>query len=246
MDVGRNMSTPFTTDPEADVPAWSPDGRDVYFGLGTRGGSLHRKAADGSRPAEMLRRPGNSDGPLWVGGTVIDVTSDGRFLVFTVEGGRTAQDLWLLPLDGGGKAIPLVEQDFDQTEGRPSPDGRWLAYVSNDSGTQDVFVRPLTKDPVTGVPVPGATLPVSRGGGSSPRWRKDGRELFYQSREGSIMAVTVDGASIGAPKELFRAPGIQGGWSVTADGQRFLVAAPSRLSAPDLTVVFNWQSTIKH
>jgi serine/threonine protein kinase len=245
VDVVRNTSTRFATDPEGDMPVWSADGRDLYFVLGTRGASLNRKAVDGNRPAETLRRSGTSDGPLLAGGTPMESTRDGRFLVFSVEGNRTAIDLWLQPLAAGAKAIPLIQQDFDQTDGRPSPDGRWLAYVSNESGIDEVFLAPLTKEPATGVPVVGSKVPVSSGGGMSPRWRKDGRELFYQS-SGTVMAVTVDAASVGTPTELFRMPGIQREWSVSADGQRFLVAAPVRQSAATFTVVVNWQSALKH
>jgi Tol biopolymer transport system component/tRNA A-37 threonylcarbamoyl transferase component Bud32 len=244
-DVVRNTSTSFATEPDGDVPAWSVDGRELYFILGTLGGSLNRKAVDGNRPTETLRRPGTSDGPLLLGGSPMAATPDGRFVVFGVLDNKTAIDLWVQPLAAAAKATPLLQQDFDQTDGQLSSDGRWLAYVSNESGINEVFLRPLTRDPVTGAPVVGSSLLVSRGGGMSPRWRKDARELFYQSRGGAVMAVTVDASSVGAPTELFRAPGIQAEWSVTADGQRFLVAAPGRQSAPAFTIVLNWQSTLK-
>jgi dipeptidyl aminopeptidase/acylaminoacyl peptidase len=245
VDVGRNTPTSFATDPEGDMPAWSTDGRELYFVLGTMGASLNRKAVDGNRSSEMLRRPGTSDGPLLVGGGPMTPTPDGRFLVFSVMDNKTAIDLWAQPLAAGAKAVPLLEQDFDQIDGRPSPDGRWLAYVSNESGSNEVFLRSLTRDPATGAPVVGSAVLVSSGGGTSPRWRKDGRELFYQSRAGAMMAAPVGAASVGRPAELFRVPGVQPDWSVTADGQRFLVAVPSRQSAPAFTVVVNWQSTLK-
>jgi len=244
VDVVRNTSTRFATDPEGDMPAWSADGRELYFVLGTRGASLNRKAVDGNRPAETLRRSGTGDGPLLVGGAGMAATPNGRFVVFAVEGNTTAIDLWLQPLAAGAKAIPLLQQDFDQGEGQPSPDGRWLAYVSNESGIDEVFLSPLTQDAATGVPVLGSKVLVSSGGGVSPRWGKDGRELFYQS-SGAVMAATVDAASVGTPTELFRVPGIQRQWSVSADGQRFLVAAPVRQTAPTFTVVVNWQSALK-
>jgi serine/threonine-protein kinase len=245
VDVGRNTSTRFATDPEGDMPAWSADGRDLYFLLGTRGASLNRKTVDGNRPAETLRRSGTSDGPQVAGGTPVDSTPDGRFLVFSVEGNRTAIDLWLQPLASSAKAIPLIQQDFDQTDGRPSPDGRWLAYVSNESGIDEVFLAPLRKEPASGVPIVGSKVLVSSGGGTAPRWRSDGRELFYQS-SGAVLAVSVDAASVGTPTELFRVPGIRREWSVGADGQRFLVAAPVRHNEPTFTVVVNWQSALKH
>jgi Tol biopolymer transport system component len=246
VDVLRHTSTPFATDPEVDIPAWSADGRDVYFALGVRGASINRKPADGSRPMETLLRKGGSEGPIYLAGAGLSATPDGRFLVFAAESDARGIDLWLLPLAAGAQAVPLLQQDADQIDGRVSPDGHWLAYVSNESGTNEVFLRPLTTDPVTGFPVPGAGLLVSRGGGISPRWTKNGLELFYQTRAGAAMAVTVDTTSAGPPRELFRAPGIQTAWSVSADGQRFLVAAPSRQSAPAFTVMVNWQSTLKH
>ena len=246
VDVVRNVSTPFKTDPEADMPAWSVDGTDVFFALGTRGASINRKSVDGNRPSETLLPVGGRDGAIYAGGTVMSSTPDGRFLLFASESKRTGIDLWLLPLPGGTRAVPLLQQDFDQIDGRVSPDGRWLAYVSNESGNNEVFVRGLTKDSATGALVPGPGQFVSSGGGMSPRWRKDGRELFYQSRGGAVMSVTVDAASFGTPNELFRAPGIQTEWSVSEDGQRFLVAAPSRQSAPTFTVVVNWQSVLKN
>ena len=110
----------------------------------------------------------------------------------------------------------------------------------------EVYVRPLTTDPQSGVPVAGASRAVSRGGGISPRWRKDTRELFFQSLIGSVMSVPVEAASFGTPVELFRAPGIQPEWNVRKDGQRFLVAAPGSNSGHELSVMVNWQSTIRH
>jgi len=245
LDITRNTTTPFATEPEADMPAWSTDGMDLYFALGTRGASINRKRADGSRPAETLLQAGGRDVAMYAGGTVMNPTPDGRFLVVAVEEKEMAIDLWLVPLSGGTKPVPLLQQDFDQIDGRVSPDGRWLAYVSNESGTNEVFVRPLKKDSTTGVPVAGSPLPVSSGGGTAPRWRKDARELFYLSRGGAVMAVVVDAASVGKPSELFRAAGMQTDWSVTADGQRFLVAVPAREGASAFRVVVNWQSPLR-
>jgi serine/threonine-protein kinase len=193
----------------------------------------------------MIRREGGADGPLFAGGAPMSFTPDGRFLIFGVEGGATGLDLMIMPVSESAKGQPLLHQDFDQIDARIAPNGRWLAYMSNESGIFEVFVRPLTRDPSTGMPVPGPSVLVSSGGAVSPRWRQDGRELFYQSRAGSIMAVKVDDASVGPPTELFRAPpGIQSEWSVSAEGDRFLVAAPIQRTAPAFTVVVNWQSSL--
>jgi Tol biopolymer transport system component len=244
-DLARNTSIPFATEPEADVPEWSVDGREVYFALGTMDASLARRPADGSRPGETFLQ-GGTGSPRYTGGFAVAPTPDGRFLVLTVRSGATGIDLWLLPLTAGVQARPLVVEDFDQTGARVSPDGRWLAYVSRASGVYEVFVRPLTTDSQSGVPVAGPSRSVSRGGGISPRWRKDTRELFFQSLIGSVMAVPVEAASFGTPVELFPTRGIQPEWNVRADGQRFLVAAPVSNSGHELSVMANWQSTIKH
>ena len=150
----------------------------------------------------------------------MDATTDGRFLVFAGEGQKAALDLYALPRAGGAEPLPLVPTPIRIRPTGRSPDGRWLAYVSSESGTNEVFVRPLTTDPATGVPVPGGQMLVSNGGGVSPRWRRDARELFYQGRGGAVMAVTVDPRrqSIYAHRALSRARH-PGNWSVRANGR---------------------------
>ena len=247
VDVRRNTSAPFATGLEADFPGWSADGRDVFFMKGSPLPSLNRKRADGSGASDILLQSDQDSTPRYVGaGSGVTPTPDGRFVIFGAEGKGTSVDLWLLPLAAGGKPVPIVQQDFDQTDGRVSPNGQWLAYVSNESGVNEVFVRPVTWSAATGLPVVGSNRLVSNGGGFSPRWRRDGKELFYQTRAGAVMVVPFESAAIGTPAELFRAPGIQPEWNVSADGQRFLVAAPTQQIAPTFTVIANWQSGIKH
>ena len=108
-----------------------------------------------------------------------------------------------------------------------SPNQRWLAYVSNESGADEVFIRPLTW-PAGATPSVGAAVPVSRGGGRSPRWRGDSGELFFQSLGGQIMAAKISATAIGEAAPLFAAPGALADWDVTADGQRFLLARADR------------------
>jgi hypothetical protein len=129
-----------------------------------------------------------------------------------------------------------------------SPDGRWLAYVSNESGTNQVFMAPLSISASTRLPeTNGAAMLVSRGAGVAPRWRADSRELFYQSPSGSVMSVVVTGRDIARPVELFQAPGMLTHWGVASDGQRFLVAVPVKPSAQvPFGVVLNWQSTLSN
>jgi hypothetical protein len=142
------------------------------------------------------------------------------------------------------RVAPLLQQDFAQTDGAISPDGRWLAYVSNESGTNEVFVKPLTADAGGRFPRPGAAIVVSRGGGTAPRWRGDSQELFYQTPPGVVMATLVSGTMIGRPVELFRVTAASPHWAVTRDGQRFLLLVPTGQAAQP-TAVLNWQSTLE-
>ena len=148
-----------------------------------------------------------------------------------------------LSLDDGAVA-PLVQQDFSQTQGVMSPDGGWLAYVSNESGVNEVVVRPLTTAAGSTMPTAGPATVVSRGGGNAPRWRRgNGSELFYQSPAGGVMAVSISPRQIGRPVELFRVPGLLPYWDVAADG-RFLVAVPVTPEVPPLAAVVNWQAEL--
>jgi eukaryotic-like serine/threonine-protein kinase len=172
----------------------------------------------------------------------MSATPDGRFPLFTAETrGTTRSDLWILPLTPNGTPTALLQQEFDQRYGSISPDGRWLAYVSTETGVDEVFVRPLTRDPAAEHLTVGPAARISREGGTAPRWRGDSQELFYQSPAGGIMAARVAAAGIDRPVELFRAPGMLPHWGVARDGRRFLMALPMSQGAPTpLTVVLNW------
>ena len=139
----------------------------------------------------------------------------------------------------GGQLAPLIQQDFDQRQAVLSPDQRWLAYVSNESGADEVLLRPLTW-PADSPPTTGAAVPASRGGGRSPRWRGDSGELFYQALGGGIVSVKIAANAIGEPVPLFAAPGALAEWGVTADGQRFLLAVPTDSRDLPFTVFVNW------
>ena len=245
IDVARNTTTRFTADPLIESEAlWSRDGAQIYFTFGARHADVRAKPADGSRDARLAideRIVGLSVNSQT---TTMNMAPDDRGIVTAVESGSSGRfDLWLLPLFDQAKAMPLVEQPFDQTDGRISADWKWLAYVSNESGANEVFVRPLSRDATNRVAAGGAVL-VSRAGGTAPRWRRDGKELFYLARSGAVTAVSI-GAQIGEPAELFRPPAMLNDWDVSADGQRFLIATPTGGATPALTVILNWQSGLK-
>src|SRR5262249_22490898 len=174
-------------------------------------------------------------------------SSDGRFLLYEVLGPKTGYDLWVLPLEGDRKPFPYLQTEFDEFLGQFSPDGRWVAYSSNESGPQQIYVQ--------GFPKSGAKFMVSVTGGLRPRWRRDGKELFYLSPDRKMMAVevrtTASGVEAGKPRELFQTRAIATFptfhiYDITADGQRFLINTTLESAGPPpITVVLNWREGLK-
>ena len=165
---------------------------------------------------------------------------------------KTNTDLWVLPLEGDRKPMPLLRTAFNdgslESPGQFSPDGRWIAYLSNESGRNEVYVRAFSPAVVAGSPEAGSKWLISRGASASGRikWRGDGKELTYVASDGKVMAVevtTTSEFSFGEPKSLFSLPPGVLRMDQTADGQRWLVAVPVALSTPTpFTVVLNWQT----
>jgi eukaryotic-like serine/threonine-protein kinase len=221
-DVASGRATPFTSGPAWDAfPTWSHDGTRIVF-TSNRSGvyDLYEKASDGSGPenpfyASMEGKAANSWSP------------DGRFLLYYSIGQNIR--LRLLTADGPADRQPvaLVDPKFTSVTGRFSPDGRWIAYSSNESGKNEVDVRPF--DPATGTA--GDPIVVSSGGGRTPLWRGDGKELYYIGPDGMATAVEVTAGAkfqTGSPKPLFKVPDGLLFWDVAPDGSRFLMPAPSR------------------
>ena len=170
------------------------------------------------------------------------VSADGRFLLYATNTGSARLDIWVLSLEEPGKRFPLIQRDFDQWQGQFSPDGRWVAYVSDESGRSEVLVRrfAVPSDEHT----PGSeTVIVSLAGGTAPRWGAGGKELYFIAADGTVMAADVNAGariSVGAPRALFQIPRSHGDWAVRSDGSRFLIAMPAGpdTSAP-FTVLWN-------
>ena len=145
--------------------------------------------------------------------------------------------------------MPFVQTGFNEEQGRFSPNGRWVAYVSDQSGLNEVYVRGFTTDFSRGSASTGGSMLVSRGGGTAPRWRGDGRELFYLAPNGKMMAVEVMAAQdfqVGPPTPVFQAPPGAIVGDVAADGRRFLLVTPVGPSASvPFTVVLNWTAGLK-
>ncbi len=247
LDVVRGSSTRFTFDPgRDDTPAWSPDGKNIAFTSNRNGQmDLYIKPADSSAEEKLLLKTDEYK-------IIQRWTKDGRFLLFDSTGPKTAPDVWALPYplpsQGEAKPIALVKTPFIDHYERVSPDGRWLAYTSTESGPNEVYVRPFAPEAAAGA---GAKWPVSKGGGTRPIWRPDGRELFYLSATLQVMAVDIDtskGFQAGTPRRMFTAPPAAAtvGWDLSPDGKRFLfIAPPGAGSVIPFTVVLNWAAGLK-
>jgi eukaryotic-like serine/threonine-protein kinase len=207
VDVARNTTSRFTSDafPES-VPEWSADGQSVLYAVGHDDADVRAKTMNGAERT-VLRNGGLKSGmavnPLLA---TFSASRDGHWMTVTMDTrGQGRSDIWILDLRREGQPAPLIQQDFDQRQAVLSPDQRWLAYVSNDSGVDEVLLRPLTW-PAGSPPAVGAVVPVSRGGGRSPRWRGDSAELFYQTLSGEIVSVKIAAGTIGEAVPLFAAP----------------------------------------
>jgi hypothetical protein len=218
-------------------PLWVTNDRFVY-GVGGGETGVYQQTVGGDR--QLLFTTDRVAFPT-------SATGDGRVVLFTTATFRDAArgfDVWVWTAEGSKGGAPLVARESDQTQAQLSRDGRRVAYVSNESGRNEVFVADVRIDPASGSVSVGESLPISEGGGFAPRWSGDGRELFYLTIDGAVMTVEVDekGASSSVPpKRLFGVPGVMQEWGVTKDGNRFLFAVPVG-PTPPLTVVRDWQA----
>jgi len=238
-DVARGLRTRFTFDrAESQEAIWSPDGNRVAFKSQRKGHlNLYQKASSGAGAEEVLLEDNVDKYPeSW--------SPDGRFILYLSVGSLTGFDLFALPLFGDRKPIPFLQTQFNEGSGRFSPDGRWVAYASNESGRYEVYVAPF--------PGPGGKWQISTAGGDWPRWRSDGNEIFYLAPGRELMAAAVNGKGssfqVGAVKPMFqtRAIGLEDRYAVSADGQRFLInTAPEQAASAPITVVLNWAAELK-
>jgi len=236
------VTSRLTVDAAQDTdPVWSPDGKEIVFASDRMGRlGLYRKVVDGSRPEEPLLAV---DGPTLVVPT--DWSRDGRYILYYQNrpGGYVN---FALPLFGDGKPIHLFGPESFPYGARLSPDGKWIAYASVETGPFEAYVQRFL--------IPGQKQQVSHGGGVHPRWTADGRELVYWAVPGGINAVAFesDGTSfrIGARRTLIQAPVLslidgRTHYDVTRDGQRLLVRQPAGPQGAGITVILNWTEKLK-
>ena len=235
-DIGRGTRMRLTVEGDNISPVWTPDGKRVTFGSvrdGTR--DLYWKPADGSGQAEPLLNSENSLIPMsW--------SPDGKSLVFYEQSPVGGRDIWVLPR--GGDASPFVATAFNERTPLFSPDGRWLAYVSDESGRDEIYVQPY--------PGPGGKWPISTEGGTEPRWAADGRELFYRLGA-KMMVVEVQSEpafSSGRPQLVFEEPYLTdqfgtSNYDLSPNGQQFLMIKQEQQEGASINVVLNWFEELK-
>jgi Tol biopolymer transport system component len=224
-DFARETLTRLTATPATELNGvWTPDGQRVVFNSdheGTR--ALYWRAADGTGTVERLLK--DSD-PLWP----LSIAANGERLVYGRGPLFFGTDLHMLTLDAQRRSEPLIETEFNEANAEISPDGKWLAYGSNLSGRDEVYVQAF--------PVGGGRWPISTAGGKEPLWSPDGRELFYRT-ETEVMSVpvkTTDGFAAGAPARVVADSYESGGgrgYDISLDGKRFLMLKAAERIDPD-------------
>jgi Tol biopolymer transport system component len=243
MDVETRRMTRFTFNAANDwTPVWSPDGAFLAFASDRNArSSIYRKAASGAGEEELLLAPPNDGGAFPRG------WSAEGFLLYNVDSTTASRGLWIKPLAGERKSSQVLAGEFIGYLARFSPDGKWLLYGSNESGANEVYVRSVAKP---------NRVRISETGGNRPRWRRDGKEIFYVTPAGMLMAAAVkmgETLEVNAPQTLFRAcpasnmlRGTEQFFDVALDGNRFLMACLTpETKQPLITVSLNWLALVK-
>ena len=246
-DLTRGTRTRLTFGPNSQgAPVWSPDGKMVFYSSGAGFPHIRARAADGSTPERVITESNDTvEIPA-------SFSPDGRYLVYErrVPKSEIGFHIWALPLSGDGKSgdgktFPIVQSAFEERYPEVSPDGKWMAYQTNESGRWEICI--------TAFPGGGAKWQVSSIGGAAPKWRRDGKELFFLDPSDNLVGVDVNASGtavrLGTPHILFQAVGIQreyGPYDVTADGKRFLInSGDLKEGSAPFSLVQNWPAELK-
>ena len=257
-DLDRGVRMRLTFDPETDngIPVWSPDGKVLLFStlLGSKAGvGIFRKAADGAGGLEMLLPTDKPEREAWA----TDWSRDARFMLFSRGGlaNSTNADIWVLPMTGERKPAQFLHSATSAFDAEFSPDVRWVAYTSTESGRDEVYVVPFDAARIPSgsgaESAPAGKWQISSEGARFPRWRKDGKELYYLGLDNAITAVEVDGSgasfTVGRSQRLFVAPvnPFASTYDVSPDGQRFVMSASPDEEEPPLVLMINWTAQLK-
>ncbi|MBI3110675.1 MAG: protein kinase, partial [Ignavibacteriales bacterium] len=235
-DLARNARTRFTTGLATDFnPVWSPDGMRIAFYSNKDGMyRIYTRPADGVGIEETLVTSTKRIAPT-------DWSRDGRHIVYQ-QFNPVQSDIWVVPRSGEKKPLPFLQTQFEEFDARFSPDGRWIAYASNETGINEVYIRPF--------PGPGTSAKVSAAGGASPVWQRDGSELFYIDRENKLMSAEMRirgaGIEIGTIRALFTRTPVMSDYEPFPDGKRFLMNRNIEPKKTDpITIVVNWDAGLK-
>jgi hypothetical protein len=239
LSPGGTLSRFTFAPPSHAYSLWSPDGSRIAFFTNEE---LRQKASSGAGQEELLFSESTGTRLFHLS----DWSSDGRSIVFQAAGSKAGWSIWVLRI-ADRKATPFLTTVANNVQGHLSPDGRWIAYASDESGRWEVYVQPF--------PATGGKWQISTSGGSQPVWRRDSKELFYMAAGRTLMAVPVTADSTfeaGVPRLLFqtRTPSVlqpyPTNYAVSADGQRFLVNnVVEEGFSPPITVVLNWTSELR-
>ncbi len=239
-DISRGIKTRFTFDSTSDLSLiWSPDGKQIAFSSDRSGkNGIYIKNVSGLGQIELIYE---HDLALWPRSWSLD----GKSIFFVREDAKSQADIWVILLSKDSEPYAFISTPFNEYDPTISPDGRWIAYVSDETGVQQVYV--------TQFPGPGSKWQVSTNEGDRPLWRGDGKELFYLSNEDEIMSAEVDGSGqtfrVGRVEKLFEVNGSRPGtvYDVTSDGQRFLVnQVPQNSAKTTVVMIKNWDVAIEN
>jgi eukaryotic-like serine/threonine-protein kinase len=239
LDLVRNVWSRFISHPLNDAsPVWSPDGARIAFRSNRDGYTkIYGKRSIGTEGERVMLDAGTSLIPT-------DWSSDGKWIVYTLTTSFAGFDMWVSSPDGTDKQV-VVDTTLNASHGRLSPNGRWLAYASDESGEWQVWVQPF--------PATGEKRPISPSGGTEPQWRRDGEELFYLASSGALMSVAIpqgDAFRAQAPRRLFDVDvpltgnPYHSNFVVMTDGQRFLVNTRAEARPLAMEVVLNWTTLV--
>lgn len=221
---------------------WSPDGtRVAYTGLRESEFDIFAKDASGAGKEEILVESEASK-------FLSDWSRDGRYILFSslAPRGKPKYGIWVMPLFGDRKPYAYLQTDFNNSAAVFSPDGRWLAYQSDESGSYQIYLSPF--------PAGGGKWGVSQGGGVQPMWKHDGSAIYYLTLDGKLMEASIQekgsAVEIGTPQELFQQPLTDSGpnargYAVSPDGKRFLMSKAEQVSSPPLVLVTDWTKDLK-